>query len=451
MNFPDDTIIALATPSGVGAISVIRISGNKAFELTDKFFAGKEPIASAKSHTIHYGKLTDTSGETIDDILISVFRGPHSYTGEDVIEINSHGNPLIAQKIIALFTSGEARLAEPGEFTRRAFLNNRLDLTQAEAVTEVISSRSEAALRGARNQLDGLLSAKVQELRTNLINTSSLIELELDFAEEDVEFLERPELVARIENIQGEIEALLSTYSFGRVIRDGVNVALVGQPNVGKSSILNYLLKEARAIVSHIPGTTRDVIREEITINGLLFRIFDTAGIRETTDEIELEGVERSRNAVRQADLILFINDTEQPYPTDLYNELLTLTPAGKIIKVLNKVDLKRESFESFDAKISAVTGQGVHELVTLIQRKALGSSNYTEHTAIVTNDRHFESLRRASENLSAALTSIDGKMSGEFISVDLRNAESSLAEIIGVVTTDDILNNIFAKFCIGK
>jgi tRNA modification GTPase len=297
----------------------------------------------------------------IDDVLISVFRAPNSYTGEDCVEISSHGNPLITQKIIELFISEhDIRLAEPGEFTKRAFLNNRIDLAKAEAVADVISSRTEASFRGARNQLDGLLSKKVSELREKLINSSSFIELELDFAEEDIEFVNQDELLKRVDDIIIEIDTLLESYSFGRVIRDGVNVALVGKPNVGKSSLLNYILKESRAIVSEIPGTTRDVIREEVSIDGILFRLFDTAGIRISEDAIEKEGILRSRETVRSADVIIFLEDVTQTESKDLLIDLLKLTSLDKVLKVINKIDLVKEANSDCDAKISAKTGEGI-------------------------------------------------------------------------------------------
>jgi len=448
--FYEDTIVALATPAGTGAISVVRVSGPQAISSVDIFFKGKSKLIDAKSHTIHYGNI-ESNNELVDDVLVSVFRGPNTYTGEDSVEISTHGNPLIAQKIIGLLLSDNVRTAEPGEFTRRAFLNNRLDLSQAEAVVDVISARTDASLRGSRNQLDGLLSRKVNELREMLINASSFVELELDFAEEDLEFIEKEKLVKDIDRIIAEIDNLLATYFFGKVIRDGVNVALVGQPNVGKSSLLNYILKESRAIVSHIPGTTRDIIREEVSIDGILFRLYDTAGIRASVDEIEKEGVIRSRDAVRNADLVLFIGDVDVLFSDELSNELLELSKQEKILKVLNKIDLIHHVETEADINLSAKTGEGIESLLNLMKERALGSSTYSEKTAIVSNLRHFNCLKIAKENLLNAKKSTEDKMSGEFISVDLRSAEGSLAEIIGEVTSEDILNNIFSKFCIGK
>lgn len=447
----EDTIVALATPSGMGAISVIRLSGPSAINSIDKIFSGKKKLAEAETHTIHYGKVISKDDGLIDDVLVSVFKKPNSYTGEDAVEISTHGNPLISQKIIEQLLFFNVRIAEPGEFTKRAFLNNRIDLSQAEAVADVINARTDASLHGSRNQLNGLLSKKVNELREMLINASSFVELELDFAEEELEFINNEELIKRINNVIHEIDKLISTYSFGRVIRDGVNVAIVGQPNVGKSSLMNYILKESRAIVSQIPGTTRDVIREEVSIDGILFRIFDTAGIRKSENEIEREGVLRSREAVKNSDLILFLADVEQLFPDELFIEIKDLNKRENIIKVLNKIDLKFENNIKSDIKISAKTGKGIDALFNLLKEKALGKSTYSEKTAIVSNIRHYDCLKRAKDNLITAKQSADKNMSGEFISMDLRNAENDLAEIIGEVTNDDILNNIFTKFCIGK
>lgn len=447
----EDTIVAIATPSGTGAISVIRVSGPEAIKSVDSVFQGKHKLEEAQSHTIHYGKIIDSEGNFIDDVLVSVFRSPNSYTGEDSMEISTHGSPYITNKIIEFLLEHNIRMAEPGEFTKRAFINNKIDLAQAEAVVDIINSRTEAALKGARNQLDGLLSQKVDQLRESLINASSFIELELDFAEEDLEFLGKDELLKKISVIKDEIDKLLNTYSFGKVLKDGVNVALVGKPNVGKSSLLNYILKESRAIVSHIPGTTRDVIREDVSIDGILFRLIDTAGIRISEDEIEKEGVLRSREAVKNADIVLFINDVEQKWARDLYEELISITEKNKIISVINKIDVSHETFSNADVLISAKTGEGIEKLFVKLKETALGDSSYSEKSAVVSNLRHYQCLKKAKESLGNAEDSINSGLTGEFISIDLRNAGNSLGEIIGQVTSDDILNNIFMKFCIGK
>lgn len=446
----EDTIVAIASPPGTGAISVIRISGENSISAADQIFKGKQKLADSESHRIHYGDILD--GEKhLDDVLVSVFRKPNSYTGEDSVEISTHGNPFITQKIIELLLKTGVRNAEPGEFTKRAFLNEKLDLSQAEAVADVIGSRTEASLRGARNQLDGLLSKEIAFLRDELINATSFVELELDFAEEDVEFVDKSELTDRIKKIIKRLHELLKTYSFGRVIRDGVNVSLVGKPNVGKSSILNYILKESRSIVSSIPGTTRDVIREEVSIDGILFRLYDTAGIRISEDEIEKEGVLRSREAVKNSDLILLINDTEQEFSKDLFEELKNISDEKKIISIQNKIDLKENNDNRFDVNVSAKTGEGMEELFRLLKEKSLGEESYSECSAVISSGRHYNCLSEAKQSLEHSLKSVDQDLSGEFISVDLRNAANNLGEIIGEVTSDDILNNIFTKFCIGK
>jgi tRNA modification GTPase len=447
----EDTIAALATPPGVGAISVIRLSGPRSFDAIDLIFSGGIKIKSAKSHTIHYGNIIEKD-EIVDDVLVSVFKAPYSYTGEDSVEISSHGSPFIVQKIISLLIKNyHVRAAEPGEFTKRAFLNNRIDLAQAEAVVDLINSRSNASLRGARNQMNGILSAKVGEIRKKLIDIASFIELELDFAEEDIQFANRDELVRGISELLAEINKLLDSYSFGKVIRDGLNVAIVGEPNVGKSSLLNYILKESRAIVSNIPGTTRDTIREEVSIGGVLFKLYDTAGIRTSDQEVEKEGVERSRIVVKNADLILFVGDVDLGFSSSIENELRNLNPTVKIIKLLNKIDLDMETHPYEDYKVSAKTGEGMIYFIEELKGKALEESAYTEKDAIITNIRHYDCLKKAKENLIKAMKTSSEKLSGEFLASDLRATEVALAEIIGEITPEDILNNIFSKFCIGK
>lgn len=447
----EDTIIAIATPPGIGAISVIRLSGSNSIDAVDLIFSGKTEIKNSKSHTIHYGKIID-GDEVLDDVLVSVFRSPNSYTGENSVEISLHGSPIIAQKIISkILSTSDVSLAEPGEFTKRAFLNGRIDLTQAEAVADLISSRTAVSLRGARSQLDGLLSSKVDGLRKTLVDLSSVVELELDFVEENIEIITKQDLIQKIDNILSEIDKLINSYSFGKILRDGLNVVLAGEPNVGKSSILNYLLKESRAIVSSIPGTTRDTIREEISIDGILFMLYDTAGIRITGEEIENEGVKKSRDAIKNADIVIFIGDVNVGFSSNLENEILDLNPSVKTVKILNKIDLGVEIRYLEDFKVSALTGEGMLQFIEGLKVFAIGESAYTEKDAIVTNVRHFNCLVRAKEGLMKAINTIKENLSGEFIASDLRVTEMVLAEIIGEVTPEDVLNNIFSKFCIGK
>jgi len=450
-NINEDTIVAIATPSGTGAISIIRISGPDSIEVVNSVFDGKKSLQEAASHTIHYGKIADIFKKPIDDVLVSIFRTPNSYTGEDSVEISTHGSPLISKKIIETLVEKGLRLAEPGEFTKRAYLNNKIDLTQAEAVLDVINSRTEASLLGARNQLDGMLSGKINELRKMLLDTASFVELELDFTEEDIKLIENTEIISRIKSIVDEIDKLLSTYSFGKVLKDGVNVALVGKPNVGKSSLLNYILKESRAIVSPIPGTTRDVIREEVSIDGILFRLYDTAGIRSSRNEIEKEGVVRSKNALKDADIVVLIEDVFQNGSDQLLDEISSLTKAERVLKVVNKIDLQMNSLKSADVFISALTGEGIDSLFSKLKEKVFGNSVYTEKSAIISNLRHYQCLKRSRESLIKALKGSEENLSGEYIASDIRNATIAMSEIIGEVTSEDVLNNIFSKFCIGK
>ena len=451
INQNEEIIAAISTPIGVGAISVIRISGCGCLKKVDEVFRGKKNLSLAKANTIHYGKIVNKKEEVLDDVLVSVFKKPNSYTGEESAEISTHGNPLITQKILELLLSQEIRLAEPGEFTKRAFLNGKIDLSQAEAVVDIINSRTNASLKGARNQLEGQLSKKVNSLREMLVNVSSLIELELDFAEEELEFISYKEVEKKLDNIIEELRTLVDSYKVGRIIKDGVNVALVGKPNVGKSSILNFILNESRAIVSHIPGTTRDVIREEVSIDGILFRLFDTAGIRITDNEVEKEGVDRSRIAIKNADVVVMIREVGSELPKNLYKEILELTKEEKIIKVVNKIDIKEPQKLSDEYLISAKTGQGMKKFFKALKEKSFGSEIFSEKSAVVTNVRHKDALNKAIEFLVEGKKAIAQKLTGEFIAVDLRNAENALGEIIGKVTSDDILNNIFSQFCIGK
>ncbi|MGE5437362.1 MAG: tRNA uridine-5-carboxymethylaminomethyl(34) synthesis GTPase MnmE, partial [Syntrophothermus sp.] len=371
MNYQnEDTIAAAATPGGVGALSIIRVSGKDTFPIVYSIFKGKADIIKAQSHTIHYGNIFDGI-DIIDDVLLLLFRSPNSYTGEDVIEISTHGNPLITTRILKLLFKKGIRPAEAGEFTKRAFLNNRMDLSQAEAVVDVISSNTDASLRGARSQLTGAVSQKVQQLRDDLVNASSLIELELDFAEEDVEFIQAEELSRRIMVISSEIDKMLSSYSIGKIIKEGINTVIVGMPNVGKSSLLNCILKESRAIVSSIPGTTRDIIKEELSINGIYYKFYDTAGIRISGDEIEVEGMNRALRIIDEADLILLLFDKTNPYSFILPEKLNNLLKNKKhIIKIVNKSDIpgKIEQDIKDYLFISALKDEGINELVAKME-----------------------------------------------------------------------------------
>jgi len=446
----EDTIVALATPPGMGAISVIRLSGPDSFRLIDTIFSSKEKVSSSEGYSIKYGKISDND-TILDDVLVSVFRAPNSYTGEDAVEISTHGSPFIAQRTIELLIKLGARIAEPGEFTKRAFLNNKIDLAQAEAVADIINSRTSVSLKGARNQLDGLLSARVSEIREKLVNVSALLELELDFSEEDIIFVKRDELNAKILLILKEIEEIISTYRFGKVTRDGVNLAIVGEPNVGKSSILNYILKESRAIVSSIPGTTRDIIREDISIDGFLFRLYDTAGIRVSNDELEREGILRSREALKNADIVLFVIDTKSGFSDEIYEEIKSLNPNVKVVKALNKIDLEYEKMKEIDFYVSAKNGNGMIELINGLKIAGLGEKIYTERDIIVSSLRHVDCLRLAVKNLQKAINTLESKLSAEFVASDIRAAENALRELIGDIAPDDILNDIFSRFCIGK
>lgn len=448
MLYKDTTVAALATPPGRGALAVIRLSGPDALNIAARCFSGTRSPSEEPGGRVIYGRITDQEGQDIDDVLLSVFRAPHSFTGEDSVEISCHGNPLIAQKILQrLFQTG-AHPAEAGEYSRRAFLNGKLDLAQAEAVADIIHASSEAALRGARGQLDGLLSAQVGRLREALLKAGSLLELELDFSEEDVEFVSRVELLASLEKSAGMLQELAASYRFGKVVHDGVHVAIAGPPNVGKSSLLNFFLKEKRAIVSPVPGTTRDLIREEMTIDGFLFILSDTAGLRDSDDLIEQEGVRRSRAICREADLILFLSDPGSD-GTVLEEEIHGLAGDVPVLKVRNKADL--ESGPDGMLSVSALTGDGMNVLLERMKEATLAGWQYSEQGALVTSLRHRDALLEASSALERAREALESGMSGEFVALDIRSGMDILGEIIGKITTDDMLNAIFSGYCIGK
>jgi tRNA modification GTPase len=451
----DDTIVALATPQGIGAIAVVRLSGLQAISIANAVFHGKN-LDAVDSHTIHFGTIREGK-EIIDEVLMSVFIAPRSFTKENVVEISCHGSSYIIKRIINLLVSKGARLAKPGEFTKRAFLNGQFDLAQAEAVADVISSDSEAAHQAAMSQMRGGFSKDIKQLREQLIHFASMIELELDFGEEDVEFADRHDLAKLVTDLKTIINQLIKSFDLGNVIKNGVPTVIAGKPNAGKSTLLNALLKEEKAIVSDIAGTTRDSIEDEINIEGVAFRFIDTAGIRETTDVIEALGVERTHSKMKEASLILYLFDLVNDNITDINKEINKLENLGKpFIPIGNKIDkapaglvaqLKEDDRFIF---ISASQQQYLEELKDKILDQ-VNLKNIRSSDTIVTNARHFESLLKTSQALDDVLTGIGSNVTGDFLALDIRQALHHLGEITGEVTNDDLLANIFSKFCIGK
>ncbi len=455
-----DTIIALATPSGVGAIAVIRLSGEKSIEIVNQFFkskSGKRKLTEVKSHTIHLGNIIEND-RIIDEVLISVFKNPKSYTGENVVEINCHGSVYIQQEIIQLFLQNGVRNADAGEFTLRAFLNGKMDLSQAEAVADLISSNSAASHQVALQQMRGGFSTEIKNLRQQLLNFASLIELELDFAEEDVEFADRSEFKNLIDKISAVLKRLIDSFALGNVLKNGIPIAIVGEPNVGKSTLLNALLNEEKAIVSHIAGTTRDAIEDEINIEGVAYRFIDTAGIRTTEDFVENIGIQKTFENIEKAQLVLQLIDASNINMLEKnITELDAKYPSKEILTIVNKADLLTEKqistlknkFENLII-LSAKHRTGIQKLtetLTHLVNKGALSNNET----IVSNSRHFEALNNAYNSIKEVQKGIDLNISTDLFAIDIRQALFHLGEITGEVTTEDLLGNIFANFCIGK
>ena len=450
-------IAAISTPSGIGGIAVVRVSGPSAISICDKVyrpFKAGNTLASRKTHTLTYGQIIDPeSGEVIDEVVASVFRAPHSFTGEDVIEISCHGSLYIQQRILDVILSVEGiRLAEPGEFTRRAFRSGKMDLSQAEAVADLIAATTAASHRLAMSQMKGSISRKLDGLRVQLLNMTSLLELELDFSEEDVEFADRSQLLSLAHQIDDEVTRLASTFSAGQAIKNGIPVAIIGAPNVGKSTLLNQLLKDDRAIVSPIQGTTRDLIEDTITLGGYLFRFIDTAGIRDTSDQIEAMGIERSLRAAERAHIIILLSEPEVPFID------FEPRPDQEVIRIINKSDLaashdETKSLMSDDSPIihlSALTGEGVAALEQhLIE---LARPVESQGDIVLTNRRHYEALNTAHDYLLRVSDGLTQQLPGDLVAEDLRAVIDSLNSILGKsITSQDTLNNIFKNFCIGK
>lgn len=423
------TICAISTARG-GAIGIVRVSGEKAIQIVDSIFKGRRHLADAKTSSLHFGHIMD-NGEILDEVLVSIFRAPHSYTGEDSAEISCHGSSFILQRVMELLIAGGCTLAQPGEFTQRAFFNGKMDLSQAEAVADLIASQNAAMHRVAMNQMRGGFSNRLAELRTQLLEMTSLLELELDFSEEDVEFADREKLLNLATTIENEITRLVDSFATGNAIKNGIPVAIIGAPNVGKSTLLNQLLHEDRAIVSDIQGTTRDVIEDTMTLKGHLFRFIDTAGIRHTEDTIEQMGIERSIKAAEKAQIIILMTEPGVEFPK------IVISEEQKVIEVINKSDA-----------FQALSGQGMDWLEDELI-KCIPATN--DDDVLVTNVRHKEALDYALQDILRAKQSLEYQMSGDLISEDLRQCLSHLAEIVGEISTDEVLGNIFSKFCIGK
>lgn len=459
----NDTICALATANGIGALGIIRVSGDNALEVVQKSFPAKN-LEKQKSHTIHYGYFMDGE-EAIDEVMLSIFLAPRTFTTENSVEITFHGSPHIAKRILETLIKNGARMAKAGEFTLRAFINGRIDLSQAEAIADVIASENEASRKVAINQLKGGITSEISFLRTDLLNFVSLIELELDFAEEDVEFADRTALVALLDKIETKLESLIESFQYGNAIKNGTAVAIIGKPNAGKSTLLNALLKEERAIVSNIAGTTRDTIEEILHIKGHAFRLIDTAGLRETADEIEAIGVKKAKEKVENANILVYLADAAtEDFTEDIEmikslarHDLKIIICATKIDEVMpihyEKVEniFRKEISQDFDyIKISAVENQNIQDLKNELS-SYVEQLKAEENNVIITNQRHFEALQKSLDAVHKVKDAINFQISTELLAYELRNALEYLGEISGEVTNDEILGNIFSKFCIGK
>lgn len=458
-----DTICALATANGVGAIGIIRISGSQSFPIVNKVFEGKN-LERAASHTVHYGFIKDGS-ETIDEVMVTVFHAPKTFTTENSVEISFHGSPYIGKKILEVLIKNGARMAKAGEFTMRAFMNGRIDLSQAESIADLIASENEASRKVALNQLKGGISNEISFLRNDLLNFTSLIELELDFAEEDVEFADRSALKSLLNKIEDKLTSLIESFQYGNAIKNGTAVAIIGKPNAGKSTLLNALLKEERAIVSNIAGTTRDTIEEILHIKGHAFRLIDTAGLRETLDEIEAIGVKKAREKVQNADILVYLADAgTEDFREDIdmiqslaREDLKLIICATKIDELIPTQYEKLEYFfrnaissEFNFIKISAVENQNLQDLKNELS-SYVEQLKSEEGNVIITNQRHYEALQKSLTSVRKVDDAVNSQITTELLAYELRNSLEYLGEISGEFSNDEVLGNIFSKFCIGK
>jgi len=449
-------IAAIATPIGEGGIAVIRISGRNAIQKVNTYFRGTD-LAAVDSHTVHFGKIVRKNGNVVDEVLVTVFKNPKSYTGEDTVEVSCHGGVLVTQAVLETVLAQGIRAADPGEFTQRAFLNGKLELSQAEAVADLIHAKSAKAVDAAHQQLEGKLGDHIRKFRQQIIDATAMVELELDFIEEDVEFANKEQLRELLEDLDSETGKLLDTYETGRLVKDGVKTVFIGRPNAGKSTLLNTLVGKERAIVTEIAGTTRDTIDADWSYDGLLFKLIDTAGLRQTEDRVEAEGVKRSVQAFEQADLVVYLKDLSVPMDEHERREIADYQRKAvntPFLLIGTKMDIARQNGEeriNYDVKISAPADQNIDHLKKLMKQRALESKDYDTSSLLVTSSRHRDALQKARRHVESALQALEQGLTGDFLSIDLRAALRELGTITGEITTEDLLDSIFSRFCIGK
>lgn len=444
-----ETIAAVATPPGEGGIAVIRISGDEALQVAEKIYSG--PLRSYQSHTVHFGRIVNPQGEVVDEVLIVVMKAPRSYTGEDTIEIHCHGGSLITRRVLQTVLDAGARAALPGEFTFKAYMNEKLDLAQAEAVQELIAAKNDLALHAAENQLQGALSQKIESFQKELVDIAAILEAWVDFPEEGLEFASFEDVIASLQATCKKMEILSHTFQNGKIVHEGLTMCLTGAPNVGKSSLMNALLGKDRAIVTPIPGTTRDLLEADLRMGGLHFRLVDTAGIRDTEELVEQEGIRRSHQALQEADLVLLVLDATRGVEEN-DRELLACAPSHKTLVIWNKVDLPSPHQKPEHAlEISAKEGVGIEKLREAIDRKIWRSGPPSKEEIVITNSRHHQALNQAIESVKLVIKGLQTKVSAEFVAADMRRALLELGTIIGTDISEDILSAIFSKFCVGK
>jgi tRNA modification GTPase len=448
----EDSIAAIATAPGEGGIAVIRISGSKAFSIANSIFTGS--VHKYKTHTAHYGRILDANQHPVDDVLLLVMQGPRSFTGEDTVEIHCHGGSLITRRVLDVVLQAGARQAVPGEFSYRSYLNGKMDLSQAEAVQELISAKSERALDAAEKQLQGALQDKISKFQNTLTSITAIIEAWVDFPEEGLEFITFEEITKQLSDLIADMQHLLDTFHDGKILHDGIALCLVGCPNVGKSSLMNQLLGKDRAIVSQTPGTTRDILEDSLRLKGLSFRLIDTAGIRQTEEDIEKEGIRRSKEAIHNADIIVFVLDASAGL-RDEEVQLMEQLPKHKTLALWNKIDLPHQNLPELSlphtASISAKNGEGVENFTSHIEKLVWKGATPSREEVIITNVRHQEALNLAISSSTIALQGLKDGLSPELLYSDMREALNELGKIIGVNVGEEILSEIFSKFCIGK